>query len=72
VVLAIPLHRFAALDPSLVAGKLVVDVMNYWQPIDGVQEMFEDRRYGSSEIVQHRLGRSAIVKALKPHRLPRT
>jgi predicted dinucleotide-binding enzyme len=64
VVLAIPLHKFAAFDPSLVAGKLVVDTMNYWPPVDGVQEMFEDRRYGSSEIVQHRLARSTIVKTL--------
>ena len=64
VVLAIPLHRFAALDPALVADKLVVDMMNYWPPVDGVQEMFDDRRYGSSEIVQHRLARSRIVKTL--------
>jgi predicted dinucleotide-binding enzyme len=62
VVLAIPLHKFAAFDPALVADKLVVDMMNYWPPIDGVQEMFDDRRYGSSEIVQHRLARSRIVK----------
>ncbi|MCW2506838.1 MAG: oxidoreductase [Actinomycetia bacterium] len=64
VVLAIPLHRFAAFDPSLVAGKLVVDTMNYWPPTDGVQDLFEDRRYGSSEIVARRLARSAIVKTL--------
>jgi len=64
VVLAIPLHRFAALDPALVADKLVVDTMNYWPPIDGVQEMFEDRRYGSSEIVADRLPRSTVVKSL--------
>jgi 8-hydroxy-5-deazaflavin:NADPH oxidoreductase len=64
VVLAIPLHKFAALDPSLVAGKLVVDTMNYWPEIDGVQEMFEDRRCGSSEIVQHRLAGSTVVKTL--------
>jgi predicted dinucleotide-binding enzyme len=64
VVLAIPLHKFATLDPALVADKLVVDTMNYWPPIDGVQEMFDDRRYGSSEIVAHRLTRSTIVKTL--------
>lgn len=64
VVLAIPLHKFAAFDPSLVAGKLVVDTMNYWPPVDGVQELFEDRRYGSSEIVQRRLARSTVVKTL--------
>ena len=63
-VLAIPLHRFAAFDASVVADKVVVDTMNYWPPVDGVQEMFEDRRYGSSEIVQHRLTRSTVVKAL--------
>lgn len=63
VVLAIPLHRFAAFDPALVAGKIVVDAMNYWPPIDGVQEMFEDGRYGSSEIVARRLADSTVVKA---------
>jgi hypothetical protein len=64
VVLSIPLHRFAGFDPGLVAGKLVVDAMNYWPPVNGVQELFEDRRYSSSEIVQRRLARSTIVKTL--------
>jgi 8-hydroxy-5-deazaflavin:NADPH oxidoreductase len=64
VVLSIPLHRFADFDPGLVAGKLVVDAMNYWPPVNGVQEMFEDPRYSSSEIVQRRLGRSTVVKTL--------
>jgi predicted dinucleotide-binding enzyme len=63
-VLAIPLHRFASFDPSSVAGKIVVDVMNYWPAIDGTQELFEDRQYGSSEIVARRLTESAIVKTL--------
>ena len=64
VMLAIPLHKFTALNPSLLDGKLVVDAMNYWPPVDGVQEMFEDHRYGSSEIVQRRLVRSTVVKTL--------
>jgi predicted dinucleotide-binding enzyme len=64
VVLSIPLHRFVDFDPGLVAGKLVVDAMNYWPPVNGRQEMFEDRRYSSSEIVQRRLARSTIVKTL--------
>jgi predicted dinucleotide-binding enzyme len=38
--------------------------MNYWPPVDGVQEMFEDHRYGSSELVQRRLARSTVVKTL--------
>jgi 8-hydroxy-5-deazaflavin:NADPH oxidoreductase len=64
VILAIPIHRFAAFDPTLVDGKLVVDVMNYWPPVDGVQPLFEDRRRGSSEIVQDRLAGSTVVKTL--------
>ncbi len=64
VVLAIPIHRFAAFDPGLVAGKLVIDVMNYWPPVDGVQAMFEDDLRGTSEIVQERLARSTVVKTL--------
>jgi predicted dinucleotide-binding enzyme len=64
VVLAIPLHKFATFDSSLVADKIVVDAMNYWPPIDGVQELFEDRLFGSSEIVARRLSRATIVKTL--------
>jgi predicted dinucleotide-binding enzyme len=64
VVLAIPLHTFMTLDPTLLDGKLVVDAMNYWPPVDGVQELFEDHRHGSSEIVQRWLTRSTVVKTL--------
>jgi predicted dinucleotide-binding enzyme len=64
VVLAIPLHSFTTLDPSRLSGKLVVDAMNYWPPVDGVVELFEDHRYGSSEIVQRRLMSSTVVKTL--------
>jgi predicted dinucleotide-binding enzyme len=62
VVLSIPLHRFAALDPTPLAGKTVIDAMNYWPPTDGVQQMFEDPRLGSSEIVQSRAAQSSVVK----------
>jgi len=62
VVLAIPLHRFGAIDPGLLSGKLVVDAMNYWPASDGVLKAFEDG--GSSEIVARRLAGSTVVKAL--------
>jgi predicted dinucleotide-binding enzyme len=64
VVLAIPLHTFTTLDPTRLSGKLVVDAMNYWPPVDGVVELFEDHRSGSSEIVQRRLVGSTVVKTL--------
>jgi 8-hydroxy-5-deazaflavin:NADPH oxidoreductase len=63
-VLAIPAHKFAAFDPAIVADKVVVDAMNYLPSLDGVQELFEDRRYGSGEVVQQRLDHSTVVKAL--------
>lgn len=64
VVLAMPLHKFATFDPAVVRGKIVIDAMNYWPPADGVQEVFQDHRYSSSEIVQRRLARSTVVKTL--------
>jgi predicted dinucleotide-binding enzyme len=64
LVLAIPIHRFATFDTALVAGRLVVDVMNYWPPVDGLQAMFEDHTHGSSEIVQERLAESTVIKTL--------
>jgi 8-hydroxy-5-deazaflavin:NADPH oxidoreductase len=62
VVLAIPLHRFGDLSPALLAGKIVVDAMNYWPASDGVLSAFEDG--ASSELVAGRLPASAVVKAL--------
>ena len=64
VVLAIPLHRFPALDPGPLAGKLVVDAMNYWAPADGVVPLFYDQELSSSEIVQRQLTQATVVKAL--------
>ena len=62
VVLAMPLHRFLDTGAGLLAGKLVVDAMNYWPASDGVLTAFEDG--GSSEIVARRLAGSTVVKAL--------
>jgi hypothetical protein len=64
VVLSIPLHMFPGLDPGLLAGKLVVDAMNYWAPADGAVPMFQDQDLSSSEIVGRRLGQSTVVKSL--------
>lgn len=64
VVLALPMHAFAKLDPALFAGKLVIDLMNYWPPNDGVLEMFENTGRGSSEVVASRLAGATVVKTL--------
>ena len=64
VVLAMPLHAFTTLDPAILDGKLVVDIMNYWPPNDGVQPLFDQPGRGSSEIVAERLPKATVVKTL--------
>ena len=64
VVLAIPLHKFEQLAPELLAGKVVIDIMNYWPSVNGFLEAFEGHGLGSSEIVARRLTGSRVVKTL--------
>jgi predicted dinucleotide-binding enzyme len=62
VILALPLSKYAALRPDLFAGKVVVDVMNYWPPVDGTIAEFEGEA-SSSEIVQHHLPEALLVRS---------
>jgi len=64
VVLAVPMHRFRSLDPALLAGKVVVDVMNYWEPIDGRIDELEDAPDGTSVLVQRAFPGARLVKSL--------
>lgn len=63
VVLAMPLSKFATLPPSCLAGRVVVDVMNYWPPTDGVMPDFETGS-ASSEVVQRHLPEARLVRTL--------
>jgi 8-hydroxy-5-deazaflavin:NADPH oxidoreductase len=64
VVLAIPLHKFRSLDSDSLRGKVVVDAMNYWAPIDGTLDDFESTERTSSEIVAEYLAGARLVKSL--------
>lgn len=64
VVAAVPLHKYRTLDPELLAGKTVIDVMNYWAPIDGESEDFEKDPRTTSEVIQEFLNDSTLVKSL--------
>lgn len=51
LVLAVPLHRFRELPLRLFGGHVVVDMMNYWPPVDGVLPDFEEPATPSSVVV---------------------
>ncbi|MDB5529849.1 MAG: hypothetical protein JWR51_2952 [Devosia sp.] len=63
VVLALPLGKYRSLRPETLAGKIVIDAMNYWPPIDGILPEF-DRGSSSSEVVRRFLPQARLVRTL--------
>ena len=64
IVLAVPTHRFRELSPDLFAGKILVDAMNYWEPVDGDDAELATAEDGTSMVVQHHFGSARVVKSL--------
>jgi 8-hydroxy-5-deazaflavin:NADPH oxidoreductase len=64
IVLAIPLHRFRELRRDLFSGKILVDAMNYWDEIDGVDGPFATAPAGTSVLVQEWFPSARVVKSL--------
>lgn len=64
IILAMPLNKYSALDASWLAGKIVVDAMNYWPPTEGEITEFMDHRIGSSEYLQQYFKDAHLVKSL--------
>ncbi len=63
VIIAVPLHKIDTVDARLFEGKIVVDVMNYWEPIDGHLADFTDAPHGTSLIIAQKLKGARLVKA---------
>ncbi|MDB5561990.1 MAG: hypothetical protein JWN11_1408 [Hyphomicrobiales bacterium] len=63
IVIAVPLAKYRTLDASGLAGKVAIDVMNYWAPTDGAIADFEGAR-SSSEVVQLHLPETRLVRTL--------
>ena len=64
IILAIPTHRFRELPGDLFAGKILVDAMNYWAPVDGDDQELTTAPDGTSEVVQERFPSARVVKSL--------
>lgn len=64
VILAVPLREYTKLPLELMRGKIVIDAMNYWAPIDGKIAEFEQYAGSSSELVAGSMPDVYIVKTL--------
>ena len=64
IVLAVPMHRFRDLPHDLFARRILVDAMNYWEEIDGVDEELAAAPCGTSVVVQDWFQSSRVVKSL--------
>jgi predicted dinucleotide-binding enzyme len=63
LIIAVPLHRFRELPLATMGSRIVVDVMNYWPPINGVLPEFEEADRPSSTVVRDALPPTAqLVK----------
>jgi predicted dinucleotide-binding enzyme len=64
VVVSIPLFAYRELPADALAGKVVVDTMNYYPARDGDMPGLETDKVTTSELVQKHLDRSRVVRAL--------
>jgi hypothetical protein len=64
IVLAVPMHRFRDLPSDLFDGKILVDAMNYWEEIDGIEGDLATAPMGTSLVVQQHFPMARVVKSL--------
>ncbi|MCK4141941.1 NAD(P)-binding domain-containing protein [Ralstonia pseudosolanacearum] len=64
VVAAVQFRFHDKLPADALAGKIVIDTMNYFPEFDGIFTELDERRLTSSELVQRHLRHSRVVKAL--------
>ena len=63
VALAVPMHTYAAIPAGPLAGKVVIDINNYYPDRDGPIEELDQGRATTSELIARHLPQSRVVKA---------
>lgn len=63
VILALPLSKYSSIDAESLANKVVIDAMNYWWEVDGIQDKFTNPLQATSELIQDYLNQSIVIKA---------
>jgi len=63
VILALPLGKYKSITPESLAGKLVIDAMNYWWEVDGIRDDLTNLLEPTSVLIQKYLLKSTVVKA---------
>jgi predicted dinucleotide-binding enzyme len=63
IILAIPLSNYQSIPKENLAGKFVIDAMNYWWEVDGTENIYSTIEETSSERVQQYFDQSTVVKA---------
>ncbi|PXK37528.1 NADPH-dependent F420 reductase [Pectobacterium versatile] len=64
IIAAIPLAAYKKLNAQELAGKIVVDTMNYYPERDGEMSEISTAETASSDLVQKHLHKSLVVRAL--------
>lgn len=64
IVLAVPMHRFRDLPSDLFDGTILIDAMNYWEELDGIDEDLAKAPMGTSLVVQQHFPFARVVKSL--------
>ena len=64
VILALPLHRLGELPADAFDGKVLVDAVNHWEPVDGPMSRYGVSKDSTTELVKSRFPRARLVKGL--------
>lgn len=64
IVLAIPFKGYKSIPASVLAGKIVIDTLNYYPERDGVMSEVKTDQVTTSQMLQAHLSQSIVIRAL--------